>query len=112
MQYDMNAAHILIKCDVNAIPSDTLAAYEKAMMIRERILNGEDFSAMSVEFSDDPSARDMEEIPGVRRAYVGNKGELGYFTAFDMVYPFESGVYNTEVGSVSMPIRSSFGYQS
>lgn len=110
MQYDMNAAHILIKCDVNAIPSDTLAAYEKAMMIRERILNGEDFSAMSVEFSDDPSARDMEEIPGVRRAYVGNKGELGYFTAFDMVYPFESGVYNTEVGSVSMPIRSSFGY--
>ncbi len=110
MQYDVNAAHILINCGVNALPSDTLAAYEKAMSIRERILKGEDFNAMAVEFSEDPSARDMEEIPGVRRAYVGNKGELGYFTAFDMVYPFESGVYTTEVGGVSMPIRSSFGY--
>lgn len=110
MQYDMNAAHILFRCDANAIPSDTLKVYNKAMEVRERILKGEDFNAMAVEFSEDPSARDMEEIPGVRRAYVGNKGELGYFTAFDMVYPFETGVYNTEVGSVSMPIRSSFGY--
>ncbi len=110
MRYDINAAHILIKCDVNAIPADTLAAYEKAMMVRERILKGEDFGAMAVEFSDDPSARDMEEIPGVRRAYIGNKGELGYFTAFDMVYPFESGAYKTETGSISMPMRSSFGY--
>lgn len=110
MQYDMNAAHILFRCDANAIPADTLKVYNKAMEIRERILKGEDFNAMAVEFSEDPSARDMEEIPGVRRAYVGNKGELGYFSAFDMVYPFETGVYNTEVGSVSMPIRSSFGY--
>ncbi len=110
MQYDMNAAHILIRCDANAVPADTLAAYEKAMTVRNRILKGEDFGAMAVEFSEDPSARDIEEIPGVRRAYVGNKGELGYFTAFDMVYPFETGVYATEVGAVSMPVRSSFGY--
>ena len=99
MQYDVNAAHILIRCDANAIPSDTLEAYEKAMSIRERALKGENFGDLAVEFSDDPSARDMEEIPGVRRAYVGNRGELGYFTVFDMVYPFESGVYNTEDGA-------------
>lgn len=110
MQYDMNAAHILIKCDAKALPADTLAAYNKAMKIRERILKGEDFSTVAVEMSDDPSARDMAEIPGVRKAYVGNRGELGYFTAFDMVYPFETGVYTTEVGEVSMPIRSDFGY--
>ncbi len=110
MQYDMNAAHILFRCDANAVPADTLKVYNKAMEVRERILKGEDFSALAVEFSDDPSARDMEEIPGVRRAYVGNKGELGYFTAFDMVYPFETGVYNTEAGGISLPIRSSFGY--
>lgn len=110
MQYDVNAAHILIQCDAKAVPADTLAAYNKAMSIRERALKGEDFNALAVEFSEDPSARDMEEIPGVRRAYVGNKGELGYFTAFDMVYPFESGVYTTEVGNVSMPVRSDFGY--
>jgi peptidyl-prolyl cis-trans isomerase SurA len=110
MQYDINAAHILIKCDVNAVPSDTLAAYKKAMSIRERALKGEDFGDLAAELSDDPSARDMEEIPGVRKAYKGNRGELGYFTAFDMVYPFESGVYNTAEGDISMPVRSSFGY--
>ena len=110
MQYDVNAAHILIKCDASAVPADTLAAYKKAMSIRERILKGEDFNTLAAELSEDPSARDYEEIPGVRKAYVGNKGELGYFTAFDMVYPFETGVYNTEVGGVSMPVRSSFGY--
>ena len=110
MQYDINAAHILIKCEAKALPADTLAAYNKAMSIRERILKGEDFSAVAEEMSDDPSARDMAEIPGVRRAYTGNKGELGYFTAFDMVYPFETGVYTTEVGEVSMPVRSDFGY--
>ena len=110
IQYDINAAHILIKCDAKAMPADTLAAYNKAMSVRERILKGEDFGAVAVEMSDDPSARDMEEIPGVRRAYIGNRGELGYFSAFDMVYPFETGVYTTEVGGVSMPVRSDFGY--
>ena len=103
MQYDVNAAHILIKCDVNAVPADTLAAYKKAMSIRERALKGEDFNALAAELSEDPSARD-------NKAYKGNKGELGYFSVFDMVYPFETGAYNTEVGSISMPIRSSFGY--
>ena len=110
MQYDINAAHILIKCDVNAVPSDTMAAYKKAMSIRERTLKGEAFGDLAAELSEDPSARDYEEIPGVRKAYKGNRGELGYFTVFDMVYPFESGVYNTEVGGISMPVRSSFGY--
>ena len=110
IQYDLNAAHILIKCDAKALPDDTLAAYNKAMKVRERAMKGEDFGELAVELSDDPSARDMAEIPGVRKAYVGNRGELGYFTAFDMVYPFETGAYNTAEGEVSMPIRSDFGY--
>lgn len=110
IQYDLNAAHILIKCDAKALPADTLAAYNKAMKVRERAMKGEDFGELAVELSDDPSARDMAEIPGVRKAYVGNRGELGYFTAFDMVYPFETGAYNTAEGEVSMPIRSDFGY--
>lgn len=103
MQYDMNAAHILFRCDANAVPADTLAIYNKAMEVRERALKGEDFSALAVEFSDDPSAKGNE-------IYPGNYGELGYFTVFDMVYPFETGVYNTEAGGISLPIRSSFGY--
>jgi peptidyl-prolyl cis-trans isomerase SurA len=40
----------------------------------------------------------------------GNHGDLGYFTVFDYVYPFESGSFNTEVGKVSPVIRTEYGY--
>ena len=110
MQWDVNASHILIKCDIHAVPADTLKAYNKALELRKRIMNGEDFGDVAVEASEDPSARDMEAIPGKQRAYKGNRGNLGYFSVFDMVYPFESGAYNTKEGEVSMPVRSDFGY--
>jgi len=110
MQWDINASHILVKCDVHAVPADTLKAYNKAMELRSRIIKGENFGDVAVEASDDPSARDMEAIPGKQRAYKGNRGELGYFTAFDMVYPFETRAYNTKEGEISMPVRSDFGY--
>ena len=37
-------------------------------------------------------------------------GDLGYFTAFRMVYSFESAAFNTPVGEISQPFRSRFGY--
>ena len=94
---EVNASHILILVDENASPSDTLAAYNKISGIRERILKGEDFGTLAQELSQDPSAKD-------------NKGNLGYFTSFRMVYAFENGAYNTPVGTVSKPIRTRFGY--
>jgi peptidyl-prolyl cis-trans isomerase SurA len=39
-----------------------------------------------------------------------NRGDLGYFTAFSMVYPFENCAYNTPVGKVGGPVRTRFGY--
>ena len=110
MKWDVNAAHILIRCEKSAVPADTLEAYNKTLELRKRILNGEDFGDVAVEASDDPSAKGLEEIPGKQRAIKGNRGELGYFTVFDMVYPFESGAYNTKEGQLSMPVRSDFGY--
>lgn len=107
MQWDLNASHILVKCDNTAVPADTLKAYNKALELRKRIMNGEDFGKVAVEASDDPSARDTT-VNG--RFYRGNSGNLGYFTVFDMVYPFETGAYNTKEGQVSMPVRSDFGY--
>jgi peptidyl-prolyl cis-trans isomerase SurA len=41
---------------------------------------------------------------------VNNGGDLGYFTAFQMVYPFEEKAYTTQVGAVSEPFRTRFGY--
>ena len=94
---EVRAMHILIKADANATPADTLKAYNKAMAIRERLTKGEDFASLAKAVSEDPSAKD-------------NGGDLGYFTAFQMVYPFEKAAYSTKVGDVSMPVRTRYGY--
>jgi len=109
MQFDVRASHILIKVDRNASPADTLAAYQKIQKLRERILSGEKFENIAAEASDDPSAKDIPAT-NERPAYKGNGGDLGYFTAFDMIYSFETGAFNTKVGDISMPIRSDYGY--
>ena len=106
---DIRASHILITCDKHALPSDTLKAYNKAMDIRKKALKGEDFSKLAVSYSQDPSARDIKATDNTP-ARKGNHGDLGYFTVFDMVYPFETGAYNTPEGEISMPVRSDFGY--
>jgi len=94
---EVRAMHILIKTDANATPADTLRAYNKTMAIRERLMKGEDFASLAKAVSEDPSAKD-------------NGGDLGYFTAFQMVYPFEKAAYDTKVGEVSMPVRTRYGY--
>lgn len=97
-QKEIRASHILINCAEGASPKDTLAAYNKIMNIRKRILEKkEDFSKVAMETSQDQSVK-------------SNKGDLGYFSAFAMVYPFENVCYNTKVGTVSMPFRTKFGY--
>lgn len=109
LQTDLRASHILFSLPENALPKDTLVTYNKALKVRERIMAGEDFTKMAREFSDDPSARDMAAT-AQRPPMPGNNGDLGYFTAFDMVYPFENGAFALQKGEVSMPIRSAFGY--
>lgn len=107
MQWDIRASHILINLPEQS--NDTLRTYRKAMEIRERILRGESFETMAIKYSDDPSARDMEPTPN-RPSLPGNRGDLGYFTVLDMVYPFETAAYQTPQGEISMPVRSAFGY--
>jgi peptidyl-prolyl cis-trans isomerase SurA len=97
LQYEVNASHILVKLPENPSPKDTLAAYNKAMKIYEQAKTDSDFTSLAVRNSDDPSVKQ-------------NGGDLGYFSAFRMVYPFESAAFNTPVGSVSKPVKTSFGY--
>lgn len=96
---EVRCSHILVKLDPNASPKDTLAAYNRLLGLKARIEKGEDFAsvAKSKLGSEDPSV-------------VNNGGDLGYFTAFQMVYPFEEKAYNTPVGTVSEPFRTRFGY--
>lgn len=94
---EVRASHILIRLAPEAKPQDTLEAYNKCMKLRERLLQGEDFGDMAVEVSEDPSAK-------------ANKGDLGYFSALQMVYPFEEAAFSLNKGDVSMPVRTRFGY--
>lgn len=96
-QQEVNASHLLINCPLDAKPADSLAAYQKIMGLRNRIINGEKFDAIATQYSEDPSAKT-------------NAGNLGYFTAFQMIYPFENAAFSTPVGEVSSPIRTRFGY--
>ncbi|MFC2112263.1 peptidylprolyl isomerase [Bacteroidota bacterium] len=96
-QTEIHASHILIRLNEFAGPEDTTLAYTKAMEIRDRWIAGEDFTTLAKAYSDDPSAKN-------------NGGDLGWFTSFRMVYPFETGCYRTPKGQVSLPVRTRFGY--
>ena len=97
MKKDVRASHILISIAGDALPKDTLAAYNKALSVREKLVKGEDFETVARRSSEDPSAKQ-------------NGGDLGYFTSMMMVYPFENAAYSTAVGQFSMPVRTRFGY--
>lgn len=94
---EISAAHILILTGYEAMPQDTLAAYNKIKKIRERALKGEDFTELAKKYSEEPNAKE-------------SGGDLGYFTVFKMVYPFETEAYKTAVGEVSNIVRTQFGY--
>lgn len=110
MQKDVRVSHILLFLDEDALPEDTAKVYHKIEKIRTEITSGEiSFADAASKYSDDRSARDMA-AEGRRPARKGNKGDLGYFTVFDMVYPFEVAAYAIDVDEISAPVRSRFGY--
>ena len=108
--YAVRAAHILIKLKKNASPADSLQAYNKAMEVYQRAIGGADFLQLAREISEDQSARDIVDPDRKAVTSKGNSGDLGYFTVFNMVYPFESAAYELTPGQISKPVRSSFGY--
>lgn len=101
MKKEIRASHILVRLEANALPADTLAAYNKIMALRSRVEKGEKFEDVARgkggNGSEDPSVHN-------------NGGDLGFFTAFQMVYPFEDAAFKTKQGQVSMPVRTRFGY--
>lgn len=97
MTTEVNASHILLSLEADATPADTLNTYNTAIDLLKKIKNGESFEDLAVKYSKDPSAKT-------------NQGNLGWFKAYKMVYPFETAAYNLEVGEVSQPVRTQFGY--
>ncbi|WP_044398890.1 peptidylprolyl isomerase [Lacinutrix sp. Hel_I_90] len=94
LKQEVNANHILVRLDENASVEDTLAAYNEALKLRNRVLD-EGYAAV------------QKDVHNGRTIFAEN---LGYFSAFKMVYPFENAAYNTKTGEISMPFRTRFGY--
>ena len=94
---EVDVDHILIKVKMNDNPQDTLIAFKKIKVIRDKAISGDDFETL---------ARKYSEEPGVKKG----GGKLGYFSVFSMVYNFENAAYNTSVGEVSEITRTKFGY--
>ena len=91
-KYEVNVSHVLIRIDEN--DNDTIDVYNKLNNLRGPFLNSSinDFKNSYIE--------DEELI-------IEN---LGYFSAFKMIYKFENMAYKTPVGEVSLPFRSRFGF--
>lgn len=97
MNQEVHASHILIRVQPGAAPKDTLEAYNRIKAIKESIEGGDSFEKVAKAKSEDPSAKE-------------NGGDLGYFTALQMVYPFENAAYETKEGEISDILRTRFGY--
>jgi len=94
LRTEVRASHILIRLKPNAKAEDTAMAYNRLLGLRKRIIDGEEF----------------EIVARSKNGTEGNAVDLGFFTAFQMLYSFEETAYTTEIGSVSMPFRTKFGY--
>ena len=90
----ISAKHILISTS-NRSDED---AEKEAKEIIKRLNNGEDFSDIAKEKSEDPGSKD-------------NGGDLGYFGKGEMVSEFEEAAFKLEVNEYTKePVKTSYGY--
>jgi len=80
----VRAKHILVQ------------SLNEAVTLKEKIAMGEDFSTLAKIHSKCPSGQ--------------NGGDLGMFQRGQMVKPFEDVAFGSDVGQVSGPVQTQFGY--
>ena len=115
MLNDRQVSHIVVRCPEDASTEEENAAREKIERARLRVTTGlpvivkkgkkvttvdgtpEDFYAVALEMSEDPSVQ-------------LNKGKIGWVRPFRYVFPLEEAAYNTPVGQISEVFRSPFGF--
>jgi foldase protein PrsA len=69
----------------------------QALAILDRIKNGEKFGKLAKELSTDSGSAKRD-------------GNLGYFTKGKMVKQFEEVAFKLQIGQISEPVKSEFGY--
>lgn len=81
----IKCSHILVK------------KQSEALAILEQLKKGEKFGKLAHELSIDSGSAKRD-------------GDLGYFGRGVMVKPFEEAAFKLQVGNISEPIKSEFGY--
>ncbi len=94
---ERNARHILLELAEDASAEEVKTVTEKIKGIRQQIIDGADFSNMAKMHSADPGS-------------ANEGGSLGFFGKGVMDPAFEQSVFALNVGDVSQPVRSQFGY--
>ncbi len=90
-------SHILIRVADNKDTAAVEAALSRAEAALERVRKGESFAAVAKEVSEDPLSNS-----------VG--GDLGYMEQGSMEAPFDQAMFSLNVGDVSEPVQTSFGF--
>lgn len=89
--------HILLRVEDNN-PDNEKAVLERIRQIRQQAVNGEDFSELAKEFSEDAGS-------------AKRGGALSLFGQGAVVAPFEEVAFNLpEIGAISEPVRTIYGY--
>lgn len=99
MKQDVEVSHILIACDRNTLPADTLRAFRRATALLEQLRKGADFARLARDSSEDNSTKE-------------NGGYIGFVTALlpDGYYWFEKAIYSAQPGIIPYVVRSHHGY--
>jgi peptidyl-prolyl cis-trans isomerase SurA len=97
-QYDLNVSHILLRFDSPQSDLTQKQALDKINKIRKEVVSNKiSFEDAAVKYSQDESVEK-------------NKGNLGWMTAFTMIYPFEEASYSLNENEISPVIKTKFGY--
>ncbi len=88
---------IFVKLERNSSPEDTLKSYNKALKIRERLMQGENFDTVAVQTSDDRNVKN-------------NKGHLSYLKPLKIPYNIQNFAFSAKKGDISMPLKTDYGY--
>lgn len=91
-----HARHILLKAGANDSEEILKAKAAKAAQVLKLAKNGDDFSALARQYSEDASK--------------ANGGDLGYFQSGQMVPAFDEAVFAMQPGAISDIIKTQFGY--
>ena len=92
---EVHASHLLLTCNDDSPKATVDSLYQVLVGYQHEVEAGASFDSLARLYSQDPSARQ-------------NAGDLGYFSALQMVYPFEQAAFNTPVGKTTIA-RSRFG---